>query len=235
MPQVKYPIGAYSFSAIREGGYVYVDKTGYLHDLLHRGYKNVLLSSWEVNYGIDNGECRHIGISFERLIQAIHEKCGRRLVVLVDEYDKPLLESVDNHEPQSQYSSVLRAFYGKAEDFMLRLQGLFSDFDQGGFNRIGLERHYQDVICIIMKLMGFYTHIEYKTASGRIDLAVKTPEYVYVFELKLDKTAQEAIGQINGKDCLLPFNVESRSLIKIGANFYGKTRMLNEWIIERIN
>lgn len=122
--------------------------------------------------------------------------------------------------------------HGNAESFMVRLRGLFSDFNHDGFNRIDVEQHYQDVIYIIMKLMGFYTHIEYKTASGRIDLLVKTPEYIFVFEFKMDKTAWEALAQIDTKDYLLPFIPDKRKLIKIGANFSSKTHTLDSWEIQ---
>lgn len=121
---------------------------------------------------------------------------------------------------------------GNAQYFISRLQSLFSDFNQDGFNRIETEQHNQDVVFIIMKLLGFYTHIEYKTASGRIDLLVKTPAYIYVFEFKINKTAQEAMDQINSKDYLLPFKADGRQLIKIGANFSDKIHTLNDWIVE---
>ena len=121
---------------------------------------------------------------------------------------------------------------GNAERFMIRLQSILSDFNQDGFNRIDIEQHYQDVVFIIMKLMGFYTEIEYKTASGRIDLVVKTPQYIYVFEFKIDKSAREALNQINSKDYLLPFKADGRKLIKIGANFSNKIHSLSDWMID---
>lgn len=121
---------------------------------------------------------------------------------------------------------------GNVDSFMARLQSLFSDFNQDGFNNVGIEQHYQDVVFIIMKLMGLYTRIEYKTASGRIDLLVKTPGYIYVFEFKRNKTAEEALRQINGKDYLLPFKADGRKIVKIGANLSDATHSLDSWIIE---
>lgn len=120
---------------------------------------------------------------------------------------------------------------GRAESFMTRLQGLFSDFNQDGFSHIEIEQHYQDIVFIVMKLMGFYTDIEYKTASGRIDLVVKTPKYIYVFEFKMNKSAKEALDQIYDRDYLLPFKSDGRKVIKIGANFSDKIHSLSEWII----
>lgn len=121
---------------------------------------------------------------------------------------------------------------GNVESFMTRLQSLLSDFNQDGFNNIEIEQHYQDVVFIIMKLMGIYTQVEYKTASGRIDLLVKTPVFIYVFEFKRNKTAEEALNQINEKDYLLPFRADGRRVVKIGANFSDETHSLDSWIIE---
>lgn len=122
---------------------------------------------------------------------------------------------------------------GNPQAFMRRLQSLFSDFNQDGFSHINLEQHYQDIIYILMKLLGFYTFIEYKTASGRIDLLVKTHKYIYVFEFKMDKSALEAISQIDSKDYLIPFSADERQVFKIGANFSSKTHSIDDWIIEK--
>jgi len=121
---------------------------------------------------------------------------------------------------------------GNAEGFMQRLQSFFSDFSYDGFDRINLEQHYQDITYIIFKLLGFLTHIEYKTASGRIDMVVKTPENIFVFEFKVDGTAEAALRQIDEKGYLLPFKADGRRLVKIGANFSCKTRSLDSWLIE---
>ena len=82
--------------------------------------------------------------------------------------------------------------------------------------------------------MGFYTDIEYKTASCRIDMVVKTSAYIYVFEFKIDRSAQEAMAQIDSKDYLLPFKSDGRTLVKVGANFSTETRSIDSWITEAI-
>ena len=109
---------------------------------------------------------------------------------------------------------------GRAEEFMMRLQSLFADFQYDSFDLKHLEQHYQDVIFIVFKLMGFYTRTEYKTASGRIDMVIKTKDYIYVIEFKIDKSAKEALAQIDTK------------LVKIGVNFDSKTRTIASWIID---
>ena len=94
-----------------------------------------------------------------------------------------------------------------------------------------LENHYQNVMYIITKLMGFYVQAEYRTSRGRIDLLIGTDLYIYIIELKFDGSAEEALAQINGKDYALPFATEGRAIVKIGANVSKETRNVDEWVI----
>ena len=95
-----------------------------------------------------------------------------------------------------------------------------------------MELHYRNVIYLVMKLMGFYTEAEMQTASGRIDLTVKTPDYLYLIEFKLNKSAQAAMDQINDRDYLMPYRADGRKIIKISANFDDNIRSISDWIIE---
>ena len=121
---------------------------------------------------------------------------------------------------------------GDVESFMVRLQSLFSDFQYDSFDLKHLEQHYQDVVFILAKLLGFYTRIEYQTSSGRIDLVITTDNYIYLFEFKIDKSAEEAINQITRNHYPIPFKADSRRIIGIGANFSSRTRSLDSWIIK---
>ena len=98
-----------------------------------------------------------------------------------------------------------------------------------------LEVHYQNVIYIITKLMGLYVQAEYRTSRGRIDLTIGTDKYVYIIELKLDGSAEEALAQINEKGYALPFAVDGREVVKIGANITSETRNLERWVVEMGN
>ena len=100
---------------------------------------------------------------------------------------------------------VLDVEAGRVDDFMTRLQALFSGYQYDQIDLGNLELHYRNVIYLAMKLMGFYTHAEMRTAAGRIDLLVRTPDYLYLFEFKINKSAQAAMNQINARDYLLPF------------------------------
>ena len=79
------------------------------------------ISGLEKIYG-KNTESDDIAIRFKNLIEAAYKKTGLQVVVLVDEYDKPLLQNVDNLEEEDKIRSVLKGFYGnlKGEDQYLR-------------------------------------------------------------------------------------------------------------------
>ena len=120
----------------------------------------------------------------------------------------------------------------RVEDFMIRLRALFSGYHYDQMDLGNLELRYRNVIYLTMKLMGFYTEAEMQTASGRIDLMVRTPDYLYLFEFKINGSAEAAMAQINDRDYLLPFRADGRTIIKVGANFDDKIRSISEWKIE---
>jgi hypothetical protein len=119
---------------------------------------------------------------------------------------------------------------GKVDEFFKRLSSLFADTPYELVK--DLENHYQNVLFIVTKLMGFYVKAEYHTSEGRIDLVLQTDAYTYVMEFKLDGTAEDALAQINGKNYALPFAVDNRKLVKVGVNFSSKTRNIERWIVE---
>ena len=120
--------------------------------------------------------------------------------------------------------------HGDYDAFLCRLQSFFADTPYELVK--DLELHYQNVLFIVFKLMGFYTQVEYHTAEGRVDLVLKTDKFIYVMEFKLDGTAEEALRQINGKHYTQPFATDGRKLFKIGVNFSAQTRNIEKWIVE---
>lgn len=119
---------------------------------------------------------------------------------------------------------------GDYDSFFRRLQSFFADTTYEVIRE--QELHYENVLFIVFKLVGFYTQVEYKTSHGRVDLVLKTDKFIYIMEFKLDGTAEEALQQINDKQYALPFAVDGRKLLKIGINFSAKTRNIEKWIVE---
>ena len=125
---------------------------------------------------------------------------------------------------------VMEVERGEYDAFFRRLQSFFSDTPYELVRE--RELHYQNVLFIVFKLVGFYTQVEYHTAQGRVDLVLKTDKYIYVMEFKLNGTAEEALRQINEKQYALPFAQDGRTLYKIGVNFSAETRNIEKWIVE---
>ena len=118
---------------------------------------------------------------------------------------------------------------GDIDGFMKRLQSFFSDTPYELVR--DLELHYQNVLFIIFRLVGFYTQAEYHTSEGRVDLVIRTDQFIYVMEFKLDGTAEEALQQIEEKQYALPFVSDSRRLFKVGVNFSNATRNIEKWLV----
>ncbi len=119
---------------------------------------------------------------------------------------------------------------GDYDSFFLRLQSFFADTTYEAIRE--QELHYENVLFIVFKLVGFYTQVEYHTSKGRIDLVLQTDKFIYVIEFKLDGTAEEALQQIHDKHYALPFASDGRKLFKIGVNFSAETRNIEKWIVE---
>ena len=78
-------------------------------------------------------------------------------------------------------------------------------------------------------MAGIYTEVEHHTSHGRIDMLIKTADYIYIIEFKLDKSADEALQQIEDKQYAKPFEHDGRTIYEIGVNFSSKTRQIEEW------
>lgn len=66
---------------------------------------------------------------------------------------------------------------------------------------------------------------------GRIDLLIGTDKYVYIIELKFEGSSEQALKQIEDKAYDLPFAVDARRVVKIGANISKETRNIDNWIV----
>ena len=177
MQQMKYPIGVQDFESLRKDGYLYVDKTHLVYDIVSKGRyyflsrprrfgKSLLISTlqayyegkrdlfqglaieqleqewrvhpvlrldlntekydstdsvdrkldrefkiWEEIYGADEAEVT-LPMRFEGIIRRAYKKTGERVVILIDEYDKPLLQAISNKPLQNEYRATLKAVYG---------------------------------------------------------------------------------------------------------------------------
>ena len=93
------------------------------------------------------------------------------------------------------------------------------------------EKHYQTIIYLIFSLLGFYIRTEVKSAIGRADAVCYTDNCIYVFEFKVDGSAEEALKQIDDKSYMLPYKFEEgKKDVKVGVNISSQTRTVEKWI-----
>ncbi len=97
-------------------------------------------------------------------------------------------------------------------------------------NETEKERYFQYTFYLIMRLISVYTaYVEKVQSQGRVDCIVETPQYIYIFEFKLDDTADEALKQIEDKGYAREYATDFRKLFRIGAVFSSETGTIGEW------
>ena len=99
-------------------------------------------------------------------------------------------------------------------------------------NDAPFEHYFQSVLYIVFTLLGQYAECEVHSSRGRADCVLTTDEYVYIFEFKVDKSAKEALTQIEAKGYAEPFAADERKIFKIGVSFDSEKRSLVDWEIE---
>ena len=93
------------------------------------------------------------------------------------------------------------------------------------------EGHYQQMLYIIFSLMGFYLDVEVHTAKGRVDLVLHAPQVLYIIEIKLNKSAENAMEQIELKQYDKRFALLNLPVVKVGVNFSTEARNITDWTI----
>ena len=96
------------------------------------------------------------------------------------------------------------------------------------------ERDFQTVFYLIFNLMGALIRVEEDSAIGRADAVLHLPTTVYVFELKYDGSATDALRQIDEKGYLIPYSADGKRLVKVGINYDSSLRTISEWIIKNM-
>ena len=95
------------------------------------------------------------------------------------------------------------------------------------------EAYYEVLTYVVFSIFNYRTFTQVKVARGRTDVVVFMRDAVYVMELKMRGTAQEALAQINSKDYAIPYQAEGKPVVKIGIAFSQETKTVSDWIIEK--
>ena len=95
------------------------------------------------------------------------------------------------------------------------------------------ERYFHYTFYLLMRMVSCYTvYTEKQQSEGRVDCIVETPDYIYIFEFKLDGTADEALQQIEEKGYARPYEADERKLFKVGTVFSSETGTISEFKVK---
>ena len=94
------------------------------------------------------------------------------------------------------------------------------------------EGHYQQLLYVMFSLLGYLIDVEVRTATGRVDMVMRTEYALYLVELKINKSAAEAMAQIDAKNYPARFKQYNLPIIKVGIGFSTEEHTLTEWLIE---
>ena len=125
------------------------------------------------------------------------------------------------------------------EDALKCLQSYFAsipylDFGEKELDDIAkYEAYYEVLTYVVFSIFNYRTFTQVKVARGRTDVVVFMRDAVYVMELKMRGSAQEALDQINSKDYAIPYQAEGKPVVKIGIAFSKETKTVSDWIIEQ--
>ncbi|NDV82366.1 ATP-binding protein [Bacteroides sp. 51] len=143
----------------------------------------------------------------------------------------PFYTDVTNDETGFHISHFVKELQaGDVPSFIERLKVFFAGIPYELNDRT--ERHYQVIFYLVFKLMGQFTDAEVHSAKGRADAVVKTKDYIYVFEFKLNGSAEEALRQIDEKGYMEPYTMDPRKKVKVGVDFSKEERNINHYLVE---
>ena len=137
----------------------------------------------------------------------------------------------DSYKGNTTVAEMYRALYYDDLDGMLRLlQTYLLTIPQ--CDNTNYEGHYQQLLYVIFSLLGRYVDVEVRTSNGRVDMVMNSGKALYLFELKLNQSAEAAMNQINLKDYPSRFALSGLPIIKVGINFDMEKHSLKDWVIE---
>ena len=114
---------------------------------------------------------------------------------------------------------------------MQRLKAMIADipYEQA----VHSEAVYHNVLYLLFTLLGQATYSERHVNNGRLDMVVKVPGYIYVFEFKMNQSVAKAMEQINSRAYDEPFKADGCKVLKIAVNFASDKRNIESWAVEQ--
>ena len=130
----------------------------------------------------------------------------------------------------SQITDDLEA--GDLESFRVKLTSFFANIPYNLRTKQTTERYFHCAFYLMMRMVSTYLIYSEKCQSqGRVDCVIETDKFIYIFEFKLDGTAEEALQQISDKGYAMEYASDSRKLFKIGCGFSSEMGTIEEWVV----
>lgn len=130
-------------------------------------------------------------------------------------------------------TSVHQLKQGKLQEFMDSLTAFLASIPYSVRRRNDereYERYFDYTFYLLLRMLSCYMLFrEKETSKGRADCVYETPNDVYIFEFKLDGSAEGALLQIEDKGYAKEYAIDSRHIHQIGVNFSSKTGTIEEW------
>lgn len=148
----------------------------------------------------------------------------------------PSLLPVENENGLDIVSFARDIKKGNAESMMNRFKSLFASLPYPTAKKENAEKiaeqNFQNVFYLVFTLLGQWSQVEVYNYKGRADCILENGNNVFIFEFKVDSSADEALSQIEENKYAEKYKTSNKKIVKIGANFSTKTRTLTEWKIE---
>ncbi|MEM7132579.1 MAG: AAA family ATPase [Chloroflexota bacterium] len=156
------------------------------------------------NYEVQNAFLIYVLDAFSYLDQGLSKTHLLRLIDALEEHD-------------------LDTFFMVLDVFFAHI-----DYDLQLLN----EKYYQTIFHVLFTLIGLVVDAEEKTNQGRIDAVIEVDDHIYIFEFKLDDSAEAALAQIKEKEYFKKYWLKEKPITLIGANFNSGKRTIDDWVSE---
>lgn len=124
---------------------------------------------------------------------------------------------------------------GEPEKFMEHLKTFLQGNPYSNSELKKRETYFKNNIFLIFKALGFMPRVEEEACHSQMDVILRTRRFIYIFELKTDGSADDAMRQIDEKGYALPYADEGRTIIKIAANYSSASNNIDSYKIETKN
>jgi hypothetical protein len=118
---------------------------------------------------------------------------------------------------------------GDVNGFVEALRPFYNNIPYDEAARV--ESYYELIFLLTLRMLGVYCEAQVHTAIGRIDAVLNVDDFIYVVELKVNGTAEEALSQIEDKNYALSFDAQGKKVIKVGIEFDTEKRNIGRWVV----